>query len=203
MTIKDYINLPSETINSMTKEELLKLTRQFALPTTAKQRRLFNSDEFKDLPVVSSVLDYQNTSFFVNKNMSLNELRHIARLQKNFLQLKTSSLSGIKDVLDDFYDRIIKTGIEKGVVIERVKLNKEQYKKLWEVYNRIESEYQSVGYDSNQIQTEIYKVISSERAYMSVDDIIESLPNSSRIYEEYKTGDIDDDDIFSFGKHSI
>lgn len=208
--INDYISLDGVYRQTLTKKDLYDLSSRFAIPAYNRRTDLLKfisdnnptpnilSNEYSKLDKdtntrvgIERKYEYGTESFSPKKDMSLSELRNLVNKQILFLSAKTSTVSGWKNVLSKFYTNLKDAYDKIGINFKRVELNDEGYKKLWQVYNRIEQEYKETNLDSHQIVRMIYDVIIKKDGYnVSIDDLIkeiEKINSPTNIYETLKS----------------
>lgn len=110
-------------------------------------------------------------NFDIPKNVNLNTIPNlkdylIGKLIKNirFLDNKTSTVNGIKRMLDKFEQRLEKRGVSLEA-IKNVSTDDEKYRELWKLYNKVTSKYDTnkdTNLNSNELQKEIVEILSSE-----------------------------------------
>lgn len=109
-------------------------------------------------------------NFDIPKNVNLNIIPNlkdylIGKLIKNinFLNNKTSTVNGIKRMLDKFEKRLEKHGASLEV-IKNVSTDDDKYRELWKLYNKVSSKYDTnkdTNLNSNELQKEIVELITS------------------------------------------
>lgn len=188
MTVEEIKNLSQEDISKLNKEELLSLTREARKKMTDRINKLNKSLSRYDIPLPTVLKDWGNLALEKEKRMTkygilknrknvnyttlklapketdkINTLRYKFKFIQDFLKSKTSLYSGWKKTLEDFYRRIGGT----------TKLQGEEYKKLWEIYNEARKNHTLTNYDSSQAQRIIYELYVDKK--LNFDEIMSRL----------------------------
>lgn len=113
-----------------------------------------------------------NYDFNIPKNIDISKIPNIknylvGKLMKNirFLDNKTSTVYGIKKMLDNFKNRMIQKGVNVES-IEKISNDKESYQELWKLYNSICEEYPTTvatNLQSNELQAKIIEIIDNPK----------------------------------------
>lgn len=193
--MKYITNISMEDISSMNKKELYELVKQ---SSEKYKERLYNlKKKLKEygLPTPSILKEWGNLAVstqkkltkynIVNKNTkhidysrlkvspkendSVNALRYKFKFIQDFLKSKTSLPSGWKKTMDNFYERLGGTK----------KLGKINYKRLWDIYQKVKQQKTMTNFDSTQIQKIIYELSVDKKLSMS--KIEEMLTSNSKI----------------------
>lgn len=208
MTTKEFLNLTSDDISKLNKQQAYELANRFKLNTQRRLNVLTGKTQVKDPSLVelSSVntSNYSIKGFIPTKNMTLNQLRNVIGNQRRLLATKTSTLSGIKEVSLEFRDRLIKTAEGLNIEVDYKDLkeilkDKEKINTYWRMYNKVKKDYQGISYDSHQLQANVLNVlITTDNFEIHNEDellkyVIKKL-DTTKIYEEEKDlSDLDDD----------
>lgn len=182
MTVQQMEQLPNE--------QLIKYIKQSAYYANKRREKVFKYYEQNPNAVLSpsyKELDkpYKNKKTFdkmkekeftswasydfdIPKNVDLSKIPNIknylvGKLMKNirFLDNKTSTVYGIKKMLDNFKNRISSKGVKMDS-IEKITNDKEMYQELWKLYNTIKEEFSTTvdtNLSSNELQTKIIEIL--------------------------------------------
>ena len=161
---EDYVNLPN--MKQYDKDTVEAVVRK--LTTIANQRlRSLERNNLQDTPSYRNIAKEYKDAKFPTKlsSMSRNELlKQYSRLNW-FLDNKTSTVKGAKQVVADFNKRL------------GTKLTADQEQTFWEVYNKLKemAELTTELYylDSNQIMQQTAETVKDSK--MSVDDMLDTM----------------------------
>lgn len=127
-----------------------------------------------------------------NKEDTVNSLRYKFKKIQNFLNDKTSTVSGWKKTMENFYERLLGKKEVKG----REYLGKVNYNQFWKIYNKVQQLETFRDLDSNQVQKLIYSLRIDK--HMSMLEIEDFLVSNSRIeIDEY----LEEEEIFYGGNN--
>ena len=202
------INIPPELINSLSKENLYKLTKSLSIISSSRKKRIMDfMVDNPELPTANIFreghkISYMDEKLSPNKELSIQKLRNLYLKQRNFLTAKSSTIKGFTEILDDFYKRISKGMKEVNKIVgyeenEVRVLNKEDYKKLWQLYNEVKDRYTGSGFDSNQIQSMVYEIVEEYGEHNDLNGLLQILEETytpEYIYEQKKLLEIEDDE---------
>lgn len=194
----DILNLTGVELNKLSKQDAidyLKSANAYANLQVQNIKNYMRKSGFTP-NIVSwqkeSQTDYLSYDFKFNKNDTIGTIKKKLNTARKFLSAKTSKIKGevnsFEAVLKDFAKRI-------GIDVKT--LTSQNYKDLWELYNKIKSldEVRSMylsagGYGSNQLQKQIYE-IRENNPNLSNEDIISIFSN--KVQNQYLNGDNKDE----------
>lgn len=176
---QDILNLTWEQLGKMNRRELAKTTSILVSSANKRIRRLEKSEYGKYSPA------YKNISskgrLFSVKGKDLNQLRNEYANVSEFLKMKTSSLSGWREV---------RKRIEREIGV----MDSKQSKRFWEAYRRLQETNNIVdkshrsNLTSDRIQRMLYKSFSQQSKYTTNTNIIKQMED--RIEKVYEKGNI-------------
>ena len=221
MKISDLLSIPWEQINKMSYDEMYKYQKQIGVYAERRRKAALEAYHRNNIPLPTIYKDEVNTKFSFKPSGNKNDLRSQISKTRNFLQAKTSTIKGWKDTLKNFVDRLNeKVGLDNKS-INKFELDENQYKALWDIYNKLEEIQSSATtkdfYDSNQRQREIYEAMvdiqipknitqfTSEFNKEFIGDMIDYFSEKIRNkYEETQlnSDDISSEDILSLGSNN-
>lgn len=218
MKISDLLSIPWEQINKMSYEEMYKYQKQIGVYAERRRKAALEAYHRNNIPLPTIYKDEVNTKFSFKPSGNKNDLRRQISKTRNFLEAKTSTIKGWKDTLKNFVDRLNeKVGLDNKS-INKFELDENQYKVLWDIYNKLEEIQSSATtkdfYDSNQRQREIYeamvdlqipKDMSSDLYKEFIGDMVDYFSEKIRNkYEETQlnSDDISSEDILSLGSNN-
>jgi hypothetical protein len=218
MKISDLLSIPWEQINKMSYEEMYKYQKQIGVYAERRRKAALEAYHRNNIPLPTIYKDEVNTKFSFKPSGNKNDLRRQISKTRNFLEAKTSTIKGWKDTLKNFVDRLNeKVGLDDKS-INKFELDENQYKALWDIYNKLEEIQSSATtkdfYDSNQRQREIYeamddlqipKDMSSDLYKEFIGDMVDYFSEKIRNkYEETQlnSDDISSEDILSLGSNN-
>lgn len=218
MKISDLLSIPWEQINKMSYEEMYKYQKQIGTYAERRRKAALEAYHRNNIPLPTIYKDEVNTKFSFKPSGNKNDLRRQISKTRNFLEAKTSTIKGWKDTLKNFVDRLNeKVGLDDKY-INKFELDENQYKALWDIYNKLEEMQSSATtkdfYDSNQRQREIYeamvdlqipKDMSSDLYKEFIGDMVDYFSEKIRNkYEETQlnSDDISSEDILSLGSNN-
>ena len=182
--IDDLLNIDINDLNRMTKKQLLEVVRQ--LSKTANQR-IYRLEQMKTgtLSPAYNHVEKRGENFSV-KGKTLNQLRNEYADVKNFLKMKTSTVSGWNKVRKETYNRI---GTDFAGVDEV---------RFWNLYRKLEElDYGSV---QNVGSTTTQRMLRQELEQNSGDDDDILSAMEKRITGEYEkimeSYNYEDDEFF-------
>ena len=208
MKISDLLSIPWEQINKMSYDEMYKYQKQIGVYAERRRKAALEAYHRNNIPLPTIYKDEVNTKFSFKPSGNKNDLRRQISKTRNFLQSKTSTIKGWKDTLKNFVDRLNeKVGLDNKS-INKFELDENQYKALWDIYNKLEEIQSSATtkdfYDSTQRQSEIYeamvdlqipKDISSDLYKDFIGDMVDYF--SKKIRNKYEENQLNSDDISS------
>ena len=208
MKISDLLSISWEQINKMSYDEMYKYQKQIGVYAERRRKAALEAYHRNNIPLPTIYKDEVNTKFSFKPSGNKNDLRRQISKTRNFLQSKTSTIKGWKDTLKNFVDRLNeKVGLDNKS-INKFELDENQYKALWDIYNKLEEIQSSATtkdfYDSTQRQSEIYeamvdlqipKDISSDLYKDFIGDMVDYF--SKKIRNKYEENQLNSDDISS------
>lgn len=190
--VNEYLNISPNDLMKMTRKELADVVSTLASAGNKRLRRLEQSElgkeSFAYQNVQKSVRKGDKANFSV-KGKNLNQLRNEYKNVANFLNQKTSSVTGWKKELKKIKERIRKKDISAGELSHFFKL----YRKLEELNPSVIQSYGST--ESQQLLSQTLK----ENPDSNDEDILEKMEeNFTKIYEEkqrFMMSDEDDEEL--------
>ena len=188
LKLDTILNMDWEKLNSLSESEMKQITSRLVSASNKRIKRLeqttMGTSSFAYQKVVS-----RGKKFSV-RGKNLNQVKQEFKLAKQFLQFKTSTVTGWKRY---------RTKMEKRVSGETYGESQEwkdaTWKKFWKVYRRFEETNGGTFKkgDSDRIQQMLHEIFTDEDKRHSVDyfsDILDEKYNE--LYEEEIEDDIDD-----------
>ena len=114
LSIKDITNLDWEDVSKLTRKELASITSRLVSASNKRLKRLEQSDSLGESPALRSVKDRTGDIRFSVKGKTHGQLERVFKEAKHFLNLKTSTVSGYRNVLKNVRETI-KTKIGRRV----------------------------------------------------------------------------------------
>ena len=137
-------------------------------------------------------ISYQTLHLEPKEDDKVDALRYKFKKIQNFLNDKTSTVSGWKNTMENFYERLLGVKNAKG----REHLGKVNYNQFWKIYNKVQELQTYSDLDSNQVQKLIYSLRIDK--HMSMREIEDFLVSNSRIeIDEY----LEEEEIFYGGNN--
>lgn len=165
--LQDLLNISANELNKMSRKELSKVVSQLGGTANKRLKR------FEDLNIKSGV--YSQTikaGRFSARGKTLNQLRNEYVREKQFLESKTSTIRGYREVKRNF---------EKNIIGSDTTLTDKQYERFWKFYNKAESISKGFRYiDKMKIAYQIF----NENKRASFDSMLGQL--EERINKEYE-----------------
>lgn len=128
-SFKQYLDWDSDTLNKKSRAELAQVVGKFRDVTHKRIKRIQQSGLTSH--AYNQLLD-RGIDHFSTKGKNLNQLRSQYVLLNNFLNSKSSSISGIRKIRQN----VIKSMAEKGIEIP-----KEFYEDFWKNYEKYQELY--------------------------------------------------------------
>lgn len=179
MTVKQYLNMGLSDFLSMNQRQLKRAVGSLRDATHKRYKR-----------IKSSIGDTQATrkleksgGEISTKGLDLNSLRREFIRAKNFLEMKTSTVSGYKKMETVTLKELEKRGIA---------MTRDQYKDFWKIYEDVKERDPMVA--DKQYKYKILDFISSNMEDMSSDDLINNALNKLR--ESYEMSQSHEDTEF-------
>ena len=199
LSIVDLLSIDNDTVNAMTQIELSKVVSRMSSVANKRLKRLEaagykrGSDNSKAPNIISG------TKKFGSKGKSLNQLRNEFSRARDFLEGKTSTVTGMRKVRNEFYTRLSDVTGDEISTIKKV-FNVSDYsddndltpaQKFWRIVNN--NNLEKACYSSSQIQGIAYKVMQDNENISVIEAInrlndmaTESYEDVSRIAAEYE-----------------
>ena len=199
LSIMDLLSIDNDTVNDMTRIELSRVVSRMSSVANKRLKRLEaagykrGSDNSKSPNIISG------TKKFGSKGKSLNQLRNEFSRARDFLEGKTSTVTGMRKVRNEFYTRLSDVTGDDISTIEKV-FNVSDYsddddltpaQRFWRIVNN--NNLEKAGYSSSQIQGIAYKVMQDNENISVIEAInrlnemaTESYEDVSRIAAEYE-----------------
>ena len=188
LKLDTILNMDWEQLNSLSESEMKQITSRLVSASNKRIRRL------EQTTMGTSSFAYQKVESrgkkFSVRGKNLNQVKQEFKLAKQFLQYKTSTVSGWKKYRSKMEKRV--SGETFG---ESQQWKDATWKKFWKVYRRFEETNGGTFKkgDSDRIQQMLHEIFTDEDKRHSVDyfsDILDEKYND--LYEEETEDDIDD-----------
>lgn len=179
MTTEQYLNMDLSDFLMMNTFELKNAVR--TLGGTANKRYDNIKKKIGDTPATQSL--ERSGGKISTKGLSFNEMRKEFIRAKNFLNMKSSSLSG--------YEKIVKASL-KGLETRGITITPDKYKDFWNLYEEVKELDPMVA--DKQYKYKILDYISSNMTNMSSDDLISNALN--KLKESYEMSQSHEDTEF-------
>ena len=198
LSIQDILNMDYADVAKLSRKELSKITSRLVSASNKRLRRLEKSDYIGESPAYRSVRIRTGDVRFSVKGKSQGQLQNVFTEAKHFLNLKTSTLKGYKNVIKNIKDTI-QTKVGKSISEIDVSklydaLHKAQESGLVDKRGSKGSEI-AVGYIIDMLENNPDK---------TVDEIVDEINEySSNMYEELFDYDEDEEfnDWYELPKH--
>lgn len=186
LSIKNIINMSAEDINKLNTKDLRQLVGRLVSASNKRVKRLEKSELGLLSPAYQSVK--RRGRLFSTKNKQINQLRNEFKVAKNFLNMKTSTAKGFKELRKETVTRL-------GKEFDSI----EQEKRFWQTYRKIEESGNILPNDkggSAKVQ-EILANKLNENPDANIDDLIDDIDDDiTKAYEEYFEDTEEDEDEF-------
>lgn len=188
LKLDTILNMDWEQLNSLSESEMKQITSRLVSASNKRIRRL------EQTTMGTSSFAYQKVESrgkkFSVRGKNLNQVKQEFKLAKQFLQYKTSTVSGWKKYRSKMEKRV--SGETYG---ESQQWKDATWKKFWKVYRRFEETNGGTFKkgDSDRIQQMLHEIFTDEDKRHSVDyfsDVLDEKYNE--LYEEETEDDIDD-----------
>lgn len=188
LKLDTILNMDWEQLNSLSESEMKQITSRLVSASNKRIKRL------EKTTMGTSSFAYQKVESrgkkFSVRGKNLNQVKQEFKLAKQFLQYKTSTVSGWKKYRSKMEKRV--SGETYG---ESQQWKDATWKKFWKVYRRFEETNGGTFKkgDSDRIQQMLHEIFTGEDKRHSVDyfsDILDDKYNE--LYEEETEDDIDD-----------
>lgn len=195
LSIEDIMDIPFEMLNNLNRRDLAKITSRLSSTANKRIKRLLNTEYKEVSPALESVLNRvkkSGTTAFSVKGKDVNQLRNEFAQVKKFLNLKTSSIKGTKEVEKQTYQRL-------GIDTKSPEWSVAKRKRFWSLYRKLVrnkggEEQVNEFYGSDNIQKLLLEKFNWNKKF---DDIINEMEKElTNIYEESQIIDDDYNDIF-------
>lgn len=182
MKVRDILNMSIDDFNRLTEKQLRNVTKTLADAANKRIKRLADSGNTES-PAYKGVQNSGGKISTAGKNTRQQLQKEFIRA-KTFLNAKTSTLSGVKKVENEFIDRVSGDG-------EKIGLSPEQNKQFWKSYHRFQElhpEQVMKRGGSTQIQQQIYDLVVSGKNSRSIaQSLRRSLEKEYEEEEEYES----------------
>ena len=193
LSIQDVMNMSWDEINKLNSKDLKQLTSRLVSASNKRIRALQKADPQKVLfSYALSKAKHMGRQFSI-RGKDVKQIKQEFRLMKDFLNMKTSTVTGAKK-------HTLSMKIRTHAITDSESLNwsSRTWEKYWEVYRRFEENHHGTFKkgDSDRIQqllTEIMKESDKRRSTHTFQERIEE--EYAKIYEEHQ----DMDDFFDLG----
>ena len=190
IVLREWGLLDAETESKMRKYNIIDDTYIRKYKITKKNGKIIEKKKLSKKGKTS--ISYLTLHLEPDKNDSIDALRYKFKKIQNFLNDKTSTISGWKSTMEDFYERLL--GVKEGK--GRSYLGKVNYNQFWKIYNKVQEIQTFSDLDSNQVQKLIYFLRIDK--HKSMRDIEDFLVSKSRIeIDEY----LEEEEIFYGGNN--
>ena len=188
LKLDTILNMDWEQLNSLSESEMKQITSRLVSASNKRIRRL------EQTTMGTSSFAYQKVESrgkkFSVRGKNLNQVKQEFKLAKQFLQYKTSTVSGWKKYRSKMEKRV--SGETYG---ESQQWKDATWKKFWKVYRRFEETNGGTFKkgDSDRIQQMLHEIFTDEDKRHSIDyfsDVLDEKYNE--LYEEETEDDIDD-----------
>lgn len=173
LSVQDILKIPAQDINKMNRKDLSTIASRLVSAANKRIRRLEKSADGTMSPSYISYKRNRGGKPFSVKGKDVNALRNEVKQMKNFLNQKTSTVTGWKKV---------KKATEKRI---GGSMTPEQSNKFWDVYHRLEETEGGLIHiiqDSNRIQQLLHQEVIDDpdgdiynKMMNNLDELYESL----------------------------
>lgn len=187
LKVEDILNMDWDSLNRLSNKEIKQLTSRLVSASNKRIRRLEQSATGESSFAYQTVKE--RGRLFSVKGKNTNQVKQEFKLAKQFLQYKTSTVTGWNKYRKKMEQRV--SGATGG---ESQEWSGKTWNKFWKVYRRFEEEYGGTFKkgDSERIQQMLHEIFSREDKRHSVDYYADILEDK---YEEMYEEDIEDEDI--------
>ena len=186
MSVQDILNMDIDTFNKLNVSDLKKVVGRLVSAGNKRLRSFERAEESS--PATRHVA--KSGGAFSTKGKDLNALRAEYTRAKNFMQAKTGTRKGWKQVKKETIEGLRKQGVE---------MSEKQFEKVWKAYEDLKDlspEVANRGLKYSVIK-DIANMVTDENK--SADEIAVALhENLSQIYEEQARLDYDVDGVSGF-----
>jgi len=159
MNIQQILKIDPNDIAKMNRSDLARIVRPLVSASNKRIRRLQASETGRMSPSIAPESMTGGKQFSI-RGQNLNQLRNSYAKMKQYLNNRTSSLTGFKAYRNEVSKRI------------GGKLSYEQEKQFWETYNKLREQNHSGLFNtlsSSQIQKKLYRTYQTKK--FNIDDI--------------------------------
>lgn len=185
-SIQDILNIDNYVFNRLSAFDLRQYVSRLASAANKRLRRLENNRA--NTPAYRQVM--RSGGNFSTRGKNLNELRAEFVRAKNFLEAKSSTVSGWKKTVKGTIDKLHEKGVD---------ITPDEFDQLWSVYEELKELDPSVSYRRLKYavlqEIEMYIEDNEEDAKSMATRITKEL---GRIYEEQAERDADNGGVSSF-----
>lgn len=171
LKISDIVSMDWERLNKLSEKDLRSLTNRLVSASNKRIRRL-EKTEFGKYSYAYQKVE-QRGRMFSTRGKTFNQLKQEFKLVKQFIEYKTSTISGWTKFRKDMEKRV--SGATYG---ESQNWSEDTWKKYWEVYRKAEENHGGsfAKGDSDKLQKEIYSIFNEKGTENTTDyfsDIVE------------------------------
>lgn len=171
---KDYMNIDLTDFLSMDRSELIKGVSVLGKVANRRYRdvkqKIGNTPANESLMVSGGLINARNKTY--------NQLRAEFVRAKNYLEKKSSSVSGYNKIVNQTINTLSKQGID---------ISKSQFNDFWEIYEKVKERDPMVA--DRQYRYKILETITTNMENMSSDEVINNALNEmTKLYETSETG---------------
>lgn len=193
LSIQDIMSMDWNDLNKLSAKEMKQVTSRLVSAANKRVRRL-QKTKLGTSSLAYQTVEKRGRNFSV-RGKNVNQVRNEFKIARNFLNMKTSTVTGWKDYQKDVANRVkSSTGIDVS------KWSVDLQSKMWKVYRKFEESYGGTFRkgDSDRIQKMLVEMLD-ETETMSEKELIKSLEDKyTDLYEDEQMDDIlpDVDDYF-------
>lgn len=192
LTIQNIMDLSWEDINALSDVDLKKITSRLVSASNKRIKRLSKAVRGKSSFAYQSV-EERGRKFSV-RGKDVNQVRQEFKNAKNFLQMKTSTVTGWNKYRKEMEER---TGYATNG--ESLNWKDATWKKYWKVYRRFEESHGGTFKkgDSDRIQKMLTEIMDSNDKRKSADSFQRMIEDEyDKMYESNDYEDEETEDIF-------
>lgn len=171
---KQYMNMDLTDFLSMDRAELIKGVSVLGKVVNSRYKSLKKT--VGSTPATESLI---SSGGLINaKNKTYNQLRAEFVRAKNFLEKKSSSISGYKKIINQTINTLSKQGVD---------ISKSQFNDFWNIYEKVKERDPMVA--DRQYRYKILENITTNMENMSPDEVVNNALNEmTRLYESTEIG---------------
>lgn len=185
LSVNDLLSIPYEDVNALSRSELSRVVSRLSAVANKRLKRLegagYRRGEARGRDVISG------TRKFKAAGKSMNQLRNEYARVSQFLEGKTSTLTGMRAVRNQFFERLADV---TGSDIEEIRMffDVSDYgddlttgQKFWRLVRQATDKgfFAESGYSSSQIQGAVYDLMSKHNNY-SIIEMLNKLESMGR-----------------------